>query len=119
MEYIEFKIFWIGIILGIIIYQKYFMKNDFLSAIEVGDVKMIKELLKQSKWINRKDFKMRTALHIAVLKKYYYIAQLLIEYGIDTNAKDKDEKTALDYAIQSDQHDLVNLLSKKQQIDKG
>ncbi|MDQ7797599.1 MAG: ankyrin repeat domain-containing protein [Candidatus Edwardsbacteria bacterium] len=55
----------------------------------------------------------RTLLHCAVIKGYGDIAGLLIEKGVVVNAKDRDGKTALDYAAQYGQIACTTLLKTK------
>ncbi|HAD82605.1 MAG: hypothetical protein A2509_00985 [Candidatus Edwardsbacteria bacterium RIFOXYD12_FULL_50_11] len=55
----------------------------------------------------------RNLLHYAVIKGYGDVAGLLMEKGVAVNAKDKDGKTALDYAIQYGQTACATLLKTK------
>ncbi|HTV48440.1 MAG TPA: ankyrin repeat domain-containing protein [Phycisphaerae bacterium] len=53
-----------------------------------------------------------TALHIAAQRDYESLALLLINDGVDVNAKDLNGETPLDYALDNDQIAMANLLRK-------
>jgi ankyrin repeat protein len=53
-----------------------------------------------------------TALHIAAERDYEDLALLLINNGVDINAKDQNGETPLDYALDNDQIAMAGLLRK-------
>jgi pectate lyase len=59
-----------------------------------------------------------TALHYAVKGGYKEIAELLIENDADVNVKDRQGKTALDYAKQFNKQDIIDLLKKHGATEK-
>ncbi|WP_165941938.1 ankyrin repeat domain-containing protein [Cardinium endosymbiont of Culicoides punctatus] len=55
-----------------------------------------------------------TLLHLAAAFGLLEITKRLIEYRVDRHAIDNDHNTALDYAIDSGNQDIINLLSEKE-----
>lgn len=60
--------------------------------------------------INAKNCEGRTPLHIAVERRYEYLAKFLIANGADVNIKDKSGTSPLYVAASNDYHRIVNLL---------
>lgn len=56
----------------------------------------------------------RTTLHLAAMKGYLPIVQMLLERGIDINARDNNGWTALHLAAERGQQQVVKLL-----LDRG
>ena len=54
----------------------------------------------------------KTALHRAAENNAYDMALFLVEKGIDTSIKDANGQTAYDYAVQSNNKDIIALLEK-------
>ena len=75
-------------------------------AAKDGDVRLMELILNTSYDFNARDFRGRTALHYACMSGRTEIVQLLItsfkDLGIDLNARDDDELTALDMAMDMD-----------------
>jgi ankyrin repeat protein len=58
----------------------------------------------------------RTLLHFAVLQDNLELCQKLIQKGINVNAKDKDKRTALHYAIMHFRKEIIELLIQQEGI---
>jgi ankyrin repeat protein len=80
-------------------------------AIEKNDIGKLKELLNNKETdINQLDDYGYSALHIASRKGFMEIAMLLVESGIDVNAKDKNGQTILHYVAVYNQLELARLI---------
>jgi hypothetical protein len=75
-----------------------------------GIIKML--LDKKADIINMRGAKGYTALHYAAQDGNTRIVELLIQYGVDTNIRGEDNKTALDVARESGQKGIVAVLEK-------
>lgn len=69
--------------------------------------------------VNAQTIKGKTALHSTAIKSCLSSSVSLIESGIDTNLKDKDGKSALDYAKSSRDPRLAYYLQKKSRAPAG
>ena len=67
-------------------------------------------LLEHKAELETTDINGRTALFYAGGRNFPRITTMLIDAGIDTNHIDAHGKTALDYAIQNNKTDIINIL---------
>ena len=58
----------------------------------------------------------RLSLHIATLQKHTAVVNVLISNGMDVNVKDGADKTALIYAIEENNREIIDLLLKHNAI---
>ena len=79
-------------------------------AVEKGDVKIIKKLLKYSVDLNETNLKGYTPLTIAVIQSDKKAVQILIEHGADVYHPDKNGMTALQYAQEFEDEEMIKLL---------
>jgi len=54
----------------------------------------------------------RLSIHFAAMRNYPSVVGILIAYGIDVNVKDGENKTALVYAIENNNREIIDLLLK-------
>jgi ankyrin repeat protein len=80
-------------------YQELVMKyGELLTATAGGNLDMVKYLIENGAPVDVDGYKNDTALMIAVKKQYVDIINFLLEAGADVTKKEKNGKTALDYA---------------------
>lgn len=77
-------------------------------------LKLLLEYDSSSRVINAREAYGETALHIATKKNQKEIVQILLEYGIDSNYKDLDGRTAKDYASDYGYDDILELFNSFQ-----
>ena len=77
------------------------LKKEYFEAIERGDIVRVKELLDMGMSLDIRDKKGANALILAAFGGYPRICDLLIERGIDVQAKDSTGYTALMTACES------------------
>jgi ankyrin repeat protein len=81
-----------------------------------GDLAEVKTLLKKDpKLVSSRDIKARTALMYAAVSGHKDIAELLLAYKADVNAKDNDDETPLHWAANKDVAEL--LLANKAEVN--
>ncbi|MHB8055561.1 MAG: ankyrin repeat domain-containing protein [Candidatus Aminicenantales bacterium] len=69
-------------------------------AVEKGDAELVDLFLKKGARLDAADPRTgKTVLHEAALRGYSGVVETLLARGIDKNAKDKDGRTALSYAL--------------------
>ena len=86
---------------------------DIHQAAEEGNIEAVKQHLAAGMDVDVKDKKGRTPLHRVSGSGYNKeIAELLITKGADVNAKDEDDRTALDLAIRFKRTETADLLRK-------
>jgi ankyrin repeat protein len=90
--------------------------EEFLKACRDGDLKKVKQLLKEGVDVNTKDEDGWTALMYACLKGEKKVAEFLIEKGVDVNAKDKNGRTALMIAKENGYDEIFKLLKSTRKI---
>ncbi|HPT77407.1 MAG TPA: ankyrin repeat domain-containing protein, partial [Defluviitaleaceae bacterium] len=88
------------------------MNNNFLNLCEAGKLEEIKQYLSEKEDITVKDMFGRNALHIAALKGYTEIVQLLIDAGVPADEPDKDGETPLYKAGQNGFLDIAEIFIK-------
>ncbi|MCL4360909.1 ankyrin repeat domain-containing protein [Candidatus Dependentiae bacterium] len=95
-------------------------ENNIFDASYLGHTEEVKKLLESGTNINIKDRDGNTLLLLVSQNPYNTpdIANLLIQHGIDINAKNNQGKTALDYANERGNKALANLLKSKGAIEK-
>ncbi len=88
---------------------------ELIKAIDKGDLKKVKELLKKMADPNCRNDKFEwTALILAAIKGELEIARLLIENGADVNGRAGiSGMTALMYACENGDHETAELLLEK------
>lgn len=88
-------------------------------AAETGDANILEILshVTEKAALNQKNSAGNTALHVATLRGARAIAQKLIAIGADPNAKNADNSTALQLAVDSDSTDLVDALVTTRAVD--
>ena len=79
-----------------------------------GDIQRVEELLDDNEPINRRDYKGRTALVLALLSREFDISRLLLERGADPNLHDARGRLPLNLALHLPDLDLVEML-----MDRG
>ena len=88
-------------------------EKELMQASMVGDVDLIKTLLKQNVSVNAHGRYGKSALMFAVEEGDDDVAELLIEMGADVNAVTQPGCTALTIAAEGGFNDLVALLLEK------
>ena len=81
---------------------------DIFSAIEMGRVKVVKNWLKAH--VDHLDIKNHNGqglLHCAVACKQRKITKMLVKAGVKVNQLDQSKRTALDYAVESNQNKIA------------
>ena len=76
-----------------------YLEDKLHTHCQEGNYDRIEKILEEGKVdVNVKDFWGWTFLMYACYKGFLKIAKLLLEYGAEVNAKDKNGKNAMDYA---------------------
>jgi ankyrin repeat protein len=75
--------------------------------------RILKEILKYKQNINMRNEGNKTALHIALEKKRFSLAKILIEAGADVNAKNNAGRSVLYNAVEAGNFEIVGLLVKR------
>lgn len=86
--------------------------TPLMAAAVKGYVEIAKILIDNNANVNSKDENGTTALHYAVMFKFYEIASCLLDKNAKSNVKDNRGNTALDYAILLKDRKLINLITK-------
>lgn len=90
-------------------------ENPWFYAARVGDLKLMEHLLTNCKAdIGEINYQGNTALHVAIQHQRFDICHYLIENAIDVRVRNKEEKTAMEYAEQSFKELLEPILQKAQ-----
>ncbi len=94
--------------------------RKFLEAADANRVKDVERLLNEGADINAQDpdFGM-TALMRACWNGYREMVQLLLHRGADIGIRDKDGRTAMKFAEQSTDKEMVALLKAPRSLDRG
>ena len=87
--------------------------ENFLQALESGNLEEVIRLLGEGANINAKTKDDISPLHLAAYKGRKDVAELLIDKGADVNAKAKNDATPLYVAANQGHHDVVALLIAK------
>ncbi|MCA9487373.1 MAG: ankyrin repeat domain-containing protein [Nanoarchaeota archaeon] len=94
-------------------------KNGFtplLWAVDQNSLNTVKILVENGADIEAKredDYKGRNSLITAVYLDYFEIVKYLVESGANVNAVDNEGKTALDYAIEEENQEVIDYLISK------
>ena len=87
--------------------------TPFSGAVEAGDYATVKEMLKdltpaeRSYLVSHEDRSNKSPLHIAAEKGFVLTFNLLLEKGADIKRRGPDQKTALEFAIEKDQQEVI------------
>ncbi|MBI2213292.1 MAG: ankyrin repeat domain-containing protein [Acidobacteria bacterium] len=84
-----------------------------IHAVYGGDLEAVRLVLESSPDLTARDSDGWSALEIAANNDYPQIVMELLRAGIDAALKDKEEKTALDRAIESENVEIIALLGGK------
>ncbi|CAG5134914.1 unnamed protein product, partial [Candidula unifasciata] len=89
------------------------IESDFLEAAAAGESEMLSQLLNHSRSlnINVQDTHGNSALHLAALRGHGPAAVLLLQHGIDSNARNKSGQLAYDVAHSSSMKQVLGLQS--------
>jgi ankyrin repeat protein len=88
-------------------------KTALMRAVQYGHERIVKLLMEKGADVNlRSTASGKTALMRACQQGHYQVAKLLLERGAHVNAIDKRGRTALDYCVELDSQDLVDLLNR-------
>ena len=82
------------------------------AAVETAVEKMMALLLDYGATINARDHKGATPLHLASWYGKIKMMRMFIEAGADVSLKDEEGKTVLDYAIEKNNTEAIELLQK-------
>jgi ankyrin repeat protein len=74
-------------------------RNLLYTAVEVGSMEMVRQLLHQGVRVNYSDQHLVTPLHVAVTRGQYEIMKLLLDNGADPNAADAHGQTPISLSI--------------------
>jgi ankyrin repeat protein len=86
-------------------------QTAFLRSCIFGDAEMLEYLIERKVNINQTDCKGRNGLMCAIIKKNKEVIRFLLnKKDIDINHKDKKQKTVLDYALKSNDEEIINLV---------
>lgn len=91
-------------------YQNKHKTSPLIEAVRVGDIEIVRLVLKKSPNLEFKDFFDFTALMISATEGNYEVSQLLINSGADVNAQDRFGESILMYALEESFYDIANLL---------
>ena len=80
----------------------YFGQTGYHWAAKLNDMRMLKILMDFGKHHNQVDFKGRTPLYLAALNNHKDICYYLIDHNANIHLKDKNEKSAVDVAVDKD-----------------
>ena len=88
--------------------------SEVFKSLKYEDIDRLKELIEEDPdLVNARSSADRTPLHTAARRGFIEAVELLIDKGADLEAKDYREWTPLDWAIDQDQQDVVQLIKSK------
>jgi ankyrin repeat protein len=83
------------------------------SGLKADRLQMVQLLLKHGANANTRNHKQRTPLHLVSKRPDLLdVLRILLEYGPDLDAEDKDGKTSLQLSLDRDHHEVTRLLSE-------
>uniref|UniRef100_A0A2M4AJV7 Putative ga binding protein beta chain transcription factor n=2 Tax=Anopheles triannulatus TaxID=58253 RepID=A0A2M4AJV7_9DIPT len=85
-------------------------------AVFHGNIEIVELLLTHKCEVDAKDMLKMTALHWGVERKHTKIVEMLLQYGADPNVVSKFGKTPIQLATESDQPNLVRLMTLANQM---
>ncbi|ETN67996.1 ga binding protein beta chain (transcription factor e4tf1-47) [Anopheles darlingi] len=85
-------------------------------AVFHGNIEIVELLLSHKCEVDAKDMLKMTALHWGVERKHTKIVEMLLQYGADPNVVSKFGKTPIQLATESDQPNLVRLMTLANQM---
>ncbi|MFC1725192.1 ankyrin repeat domain-containing protein [candidate division KSB1 bacterium] len=86
-------------------------KSPLIIAVETGNDPVVELLISKGAGVNVKDdITGKTELHIASLKGYYKVVNILLKMNFDINAEDNDGNTPLYYAVRYGHKKIADLL---------
>jgi hypothetical protein len=87
--------------------------QEFLSAVDAGDIAAVQRLLDGGQPIDARDQDGRTALTHAVLRSDAKMVSLLIARGASPRTADKSARTPLDYAAEANSSAVLDALGRR------
>lgn len=89
-------------------------ENVLTFATHYGNYNVVEFLIKENYFdVNSNDLVGDTALIVATKNNQAQIVQLLLELGADKSLKDSSGKTAYDYAVESNNKDVISILENQ------
>nr|CAB3222752.1 ArfGAP-6 arf-GAP with coiled-coil, ANK repeat and PH domain-containing protein 3 [Phallusia mammillata] len=93
-------------------------KTALMQAAIVGSIPACEYLLLNGSKINERDWTLRTALHYACIHNHTGVACQLLKRKVDIDVQDDDGRSALDYAVEAANADIVTLIRLKKMNDQ-
>jgi hypothetical protein len=87
--------------------------QEFISAVEAGDIAAVQRLLDSGQPVDARDQDGRTALTRAVLRSDAKMVGVLVARGANPRAADKSGRTPLDYASEANASAVLDALGRK------
>ncbi|MBU2894346.1 DUF1566 domain-containing protein [Colwellia sp. D2M02] len=100
--------------------EQNFAYTSLYTAIEIENDALIKELLTRAEmpiYLKRYGYQEQSLLHLAVSLANFSLVKQLTSKGADIAAKDRNDLTALDWAISLKLTDIANYLAQQMNVD--
>lgn len=85
-------------------------KPPLIEAVESGNIKLAKELIKAGADVNVTNFAGFTAVTIAAMQNNFDLVRILIEAGADLHKRARNSQNAIDWARAHDNKEMLKLM---------